>query len=79
MRGSPGAKAYYTALKDRKTGHQAALRQLRNQWVGILHGCLKSGQPYNEDIAWGPPHSGRRLTFQNLGCLPRSGWARFRR
>jgi transposase len=53
MRGSPGAKAYYQALKDRKIGHQAALRQLGNRWVGILHGCLKTGQLYNENTAWG--------------------------
>lgn len=52
MRGSPGAKAYYQALKDRKIGHQAALRQLANRWVGILHGCLKTGQLYDENTAW---------------------------
>ena len=43
MRGSPGARAYYQALRQRGTGHQAALRQLGNRLVGILHGCLKSG------------------------------------
>ncbi len=48
MRGSAGAKAYYKELRARKIGHQAALRQLANRWVGILHGCLKTGQPYNE-------------------------------
>jgi len=53
MRGSPGAKAYYQALKARKIGHQAALRQLGNRWVGILHGCLKTGQLYDENTAWG--------------------------
>lgn len=52
MNGSPGAKAYYKALKDRKIGHQAALRQLGNRWVGILHGCLKTGQLYDEHTAW---------------------------
>jgi len=52
MRGSPGAKAYYKALRDRKIGHQAALRQLGNRWVGILHGCLKTGQLYDENTAW---------------------------
>ena len=49
----PGAKAYYQALRDRKIGHQAALRQLGNRWVGILHGCLKTGQLYDENTAWG--------------------------
>jgi hypothetical protein len=27
-------------------------RQLGNRLVGILHGCLKTGQPYHEDTAW---------------------------
>jgi transposase len=52
MRGSPGARAYYDQLRARKIGHQAALRQLANRWVGILHGCLKTHTPYDEDIAW---------------------------
>ena len=51
MRGSPGAQAYYKALRDRRIGHQAALRQLGNRWVGILHGCLKTGQLYDENTA----------------------------
>jgi hypothetical protein len=28
------------------------LRQLGNRLVGILHGCLKTGTPYDEDTAW---------------------------
>ena len=52
MRGSPGAKTYYQQLRARNIGHQAALRQLANRWVGILHGCLKTGTHYNEDTAW---------------------------
>ena len=36
--GSPGARAYYQALRGRGIGHQAALRQLGNRLVGILHG-----------------------------------------
>jgi transposase len=52
MRGSAGATAYYKTLRARNIGHQAALRQLANRWVGILHGCLKTGQPYNETLAW---------------------------
>mgnify|MGYP003464442455 FL=1 len=57
MRGSAGAKAYYKALRARKIGHQAALRQLGNRWVGILHGCLKTGQTYDEHLAWGHIHA----------------------
>jgi transposase len=53
MRGSPGARAYYQALRQRGIGHQAALRQLGNRLVGILHGCLKTGTSYNETAAWG--------------------------
>jgi hypothetical protein len=49
---SPGARAYYDSLRARGTGHHAALRQLGNRLVGILHGCLKTNQPYNEDTAW---------------------------
>jgi transposase len=55
MRGSAGAKAYYKTLRARNIGHQAALRQLANRWVGILHGCLKNSQPYNETLAWNHP------------------------
>ena len=52
MRGSPGARAYYLALRKRGTGNQAALRQLANRLVGILHGCLKTSTRYDEDTAW---------------------------
>jgi transposase len=52
LKGSPGARAYYQALRDRKIGHNAALRQLGNRLVGILHGCLKTGTLYDEQTAW---------------------------
>jgi transposase len=52
LRGSPGARGYYQALRSRGVGHHAALRQLSNRLVGILHGCLKTGTPYNEHTAW---------------------------
>jgi hypothetical protein len=52
LRGSPGARAYYQQLRARGTGHQAALRQLANRLVGILHGCLKAHAPYDENTAW---------------------------
>jgi transposase len=52
LRGSPGARGYYQALRSRGIGHQAALRQLSNRLVGILHGCLKTGTLYNEHTAW---------------------------
>ncbi len=40
---SPGARAYYDQLRRRGQGHHAALRQLANRLVGVLHGCLKTG------------------------------------
>ncbi|MFD1238249.1 IS110 family transposase, partial [Pseudonocardia benzenivorans] len=49
---SPGARAYYDELRSRKVGHHAALRQLGNRLVGILHGCLKTRTTYNETTAW---------------------------
>ena len=52
---SPGARAYYDTLRARGTGHHAALRQLGNRLVGILHGCLKTSTPYNETTAWPTP------------------------
>lgn len=52
LRASPGARAYYDELRARKIGHHAALRQLSNRLVGILHGCLKTGTPYDEATAW---------------------------
>jgi transposase len=52
LKGSPGARAYYQALRARGIGHQAALRQVSNRLVGILHGCLKTGTVYNERTAW---------------------------
>jgi transposase len=52
LRGSPGARAYYQQLRARKIGHEAALRQLANRFVGILHGCLKTHTTYDEPTAW---------------------------
>jgi transposase len=49
---SPGARAYYDAIRARGTGHHAALRQLANRLVGILHGCLKTRTTYDETTAW---------------------------
>ena len=52
LRASPGARAYYDQLRARGVGHHAALRQLGNRLVGILHGCLKTRSSYDETIAW---------------------------
>ena len=53
---SPGARAYYDELRARGKTHNAALRQLGNRLVGILHGCLESGTRYDEHTAWGHRH-----------------------
>jgi len=52
LSGSPGARAYYDALRDSDISYNAALRQLGNRLVGILHGCLKTHTPYDEATAW---------------------------
>lgn len=49
---SPGARAYYDRQRARGASHNAALRQLANRLVGILHGCLKTGTLYDETTAW---------------------------
>ena len=49
---SPGARAYYDTIRARGASHHAALRQLGNRLVGILHGCLKTRTPYDEGTAW---------------------------
>ena len=51
---SPGARTYYDRQRARGSGHNAALRQLANRLVGVLHGCLKTGTLYDEARAW--PH-----------------------
>jgi hypothetical protein len=52
LKASPGARGYYDRQRARGANHNAALRQLANRLVGILHGCLKTGTPYNETTAW---------------------------
>jgi len=49
---SPGARAYYDALRARGKTHSQATRQLANRWVGVLHACLKRRVTYSEQIAW---------------------------
>lgn len=50
---SPGARAYYDQRRAADYQHHEALRALGNRWIGILHGCLKDGTPYDEHTAWG--------------------------
>jgi hypothetical protein len=50
---SPGARTFYDQQRATGHGHNDALRRLANRLVGILHGCLKTRTPYDEDTAWG--------------------------
>jgi transposase len=59
LTGSPGARAYYDKQRERGLGHNAALRQVSNRLVGILHGCLKTGTLYDEATAWPDHHATR--------------------
>lgn len=52
IRTSPGARAYYDRHRARGVEHQAALRQVANRLVDIMHGCLKSRTRYDETAAW---------------------------
>jgi Transposase/Transposase IS116/IS110/IS902 family len=61
LKASPGARAYYDQQRARGLGHRAALRQLANRLVGILHGCLKTRTLYNEATAW-PQHASHEIT-----------------
>ncbi|MEV0430509.1 IS110 family transposase, partial [Micromonospora sp. NPDC050495] len=45
-------RAYYDELRARDVSHNAALRQIGNRLVGILHGCLKTHTRYNQATAW---------------------------
>jgi hypothetical protein len=61
LKASPGARAYYDQQRARGLSHRAALRQLANRLVGILHGCLKTRTLYNEATAW-PQHASHEIT-----------------
>ena len=70
LHASPGARAYYDQLRARGVSHNAALRQLANRLVGILHGCLKTRTLYDEATAWSHRLIKHRcLTSKLLGCL----------
>jgi hypothetical protein len=49
---SVGAREYYDTHRARGATHNQALRALSNRLVGILHGCLRHHQPYDESHAW---------------------------
>lgn len=49
---SPGCRAFYDQRRDAGDLHHQALRALGNRLVGILHGCLKHHNLYDEHTAW---------------------------
>ncbi|WP_431521639.1 hypothetical protein [Actinomadura madurae] len=48
----PAVRGYYNELRAHDTGHNAALRQVGNRLVGILHGCLKTRTTYDQATTW---------------------------
>ena len=52
LQNSPGARAYYDHHRAAGDTHHQALRALGNRLVGILHGCLRHHNAYNEHTAW---------------------------
>src|SRR5664280_973753 len=52
LQASPGARAYDDARRARGATHHQALRALGNRLVGVLHGCLRRHQRYDEARAW---------------------------
>jgi hypothetical protein len=49
---SPGARHFYDQRRAAGDLHHQARRTLGNRPVGILHGCLRHNEPYDE-------HTGR--------------------
>lgn len=43
-------------LRARGVGHRAALRQVANRLVRILHGCLRARTLYDQTTAWTHHH-----------------------
>ncbi|HUH69891.1 MAG TPA: transposase [Mycobacterium sp.] len=56
LRASLGARAYYDKQRAPDLEHNAALRQLANRLVAILHGCRKTRTLYDEATAWSHHH-----------------------
>jgi hypothetical protein len=71
LTGSPGARRYYDAHRARGATHHQALRALANRLVGILHGCLRHRQPYDEQLAW--PRSTAAVAPERAGRGCREG------
>jgi len=53
----PDVRGYYDQLRARGTKHNAALRQVANRLVGVLHGCLNTRTRYDRNTAWAHRHT----------------------
>jgi transposase len=49
---SPGARAHYDRRRTAGDTYSAAARNLSNRGLGMLHHCLQTRQPYNENKAF---------------------------
>lgn len=49
---SPGARAHYDRRRATGDGHAAAFRRLFSRFLGCLHHCLQTRQPYREATAF---------------------------
>jgi hypothetical protein len=47
-----GAHHFYDQRRAAGDLHHQALRTLGNRLVGILHGCLRHNEPYDEHTGW---------------------------
>ncbi|MFE9608900.1 IS110 family transposase [Streptomyces sp. NPDC006012] len=51
---SPGANAHYRRRREHGEWHNAAQRHLLNRFLGQLHRCLQTRQPFDEQRAFAP-------------------------
>lgn len=52
LQASPGANAYYRRRREHGDWHDAAQRHLLNRFLGQLHHCLQTRQPFDEQRAF---------------------------
>jgi transposase len=55
LRSSPGARRHFDTRRAAGDWNRQAQRHLFNKFLGQLHHCLHTGQPYNEHLAFPPP------------------------
>ncbi|CAM5540498.1 hypothetical protein GCM10010253_51500 [Streptomyces badius] len=51
---SAGANAHYRRRREHGDWHNAAQRDLLNRFLGQLHHCLQTRQPFDEQRAFAP-------------------------